>query len=93
MLSTHEQPKRLAEVNGKNMAYVEEGSGLPVGRKAGRPFDEIGVENAGAVRLWTRLEFDQFFVGEDIFQPNVGARKSNVRLAVWGQNRQFSIHR
>ena len=37
MLSTHEQPKRLAEVNGKNMAYVEEGSGLPVVFLHGNP--------------------------------------------------------
>ena len=30
MLTTQEQPKRFAEVHGKKMAYVEEGSGPPV---------------------------------------------------------------
>lgn len=37
MLSTQEQPKRFAEVNGKKMAYVEEGSGPPVVFLHGNP--------------------------------------------------------
>jgi haloalkane dehalogenase len=37
MLSTQEQPKRFAEVHGKKMTYVEEGSGPPIVFLHGNP--------------------------------------------------------
>jgi haloalkane dehalogenase len=36
-MSTQEQPKRFAEVHGKKMAFVEEGSGPPVVFLHGNP--------------------------------------------------------